>query len=450
MHARRAIRCRIAPACPGMYNAYNVLAATAVATALGVQPRRSSSARWPTFKSAFGRIERVAVDGRTITLALVKNPVGFNEVLRMLTMATDGLSVPTMIVINDRHRRRPRRLVALGCRFRAAGRRCGAADHRRHPRHGHGQPAQVRRRDPTTASGRSDPIPARRWTSSSRAFPRAAAATSLPTYTAMLDLRANLAERGRRRAVLGAVAMSMTFTIGWLYPTKMNIYGDRGNVIALKRRAAWRGLCARGGRDQHRRPDPGRHRRLLLRRRPGRAAGRRLARSPWREGRGDQGRDRERRRRCWPSAAATSSSATSTARTRPTRCPASACSTSSALPVPSGSSATSWSRAQWRRSGRLREPLRPDPPRRRLSRPWARSRSARGNNGSDGTEGAIYRNAIGCYLHGSLLPKNPAVTDWLIEQSLRRRDPDFTLASLSDSVEQAARSTAIERAVATR
>ena len=36
-----------------------------------------------------------------------------------------------------------------------------------------------------------------------------------------------------------------TYTIGWLYPTKMNIYGDRGNVIALQRRAEWRGLKTR-------------------------------------------------------------------------------------------------------------------------------------------------------------------------------------------------------------
>jgi UDP-N-acetylmuramyl tripeptide synthase len=36
-----------------------------------------------------------------LTLALVKNPVGFNETLRMLTMATDGLAVPTLIAIND-------------------------------------------------------------------------------------------------------------------------------------------------------------------------------------------------------------------------------------------------------------------------------------------------------------------------------------------------------------
>ncbi len=35
-----------------------------------------------------------------------------------------------------------------------------------------------------------------------------------------------------------------TLRIGWLYPTKMNIYGDRGNVIVLAQRAAWRGIAS--------------------------------------------------------------------------------------------------------------------------------------------------------------------------------------------------------------
>ena len=37
-----------------------------------------------------------------------------------------------------------------------------------------------------------------------------------------------------------------------------------------------------------------------------------------------------------------------------------------------------------------------------------------GNNGEDGTEGAVYRDAYGCYLHGSLLPKNPWFADRLL------------------------------------
>jgi UDP-N-acetylmuramyl tripeptide synthase len=53
------------------------------------------------FRSAFGRIERLTYKGRELTLALVKNPTGFNEVLRMLTAETGGLQLQTMIAIND-------------------------------------------------------------------------------------------------------------------------------------------------------------------------------------------------------------------------------------------------------------------------------------------------------------------------------------------------------------
>ena len=47
--------------------------------------------------------------------------------------------------------------------------------------------------------------------------------------------------------------------------------------------------------------------------------------------------------------------------------------------------------------------------------PFGRVRSGDGNNGKDGTEGALARRVIGTYLHGSLLPKNPAVADWLLQ-----------------------------------
>jgi CobQ-like glutamine amidotransferase family enzyme len=55
------------------------------------------------------------------------------------------------------------------------------------------------------------------------------------------------------------------------------------------------------------------------------------------------------------------------------------------------------------------------------ARPFARVRRGFGNNGDDGTEGAVYRAAIGTYLHGSLLPKNPRVTDRLIADGLTHR-----------------------------
>jgi len=55
-------------------------------------------------------------------------------------------------------------------------------------------------------------------------------------------------------AILGNV--TQTFTVGWLYPDLMNIYGDRGNILTLVKRAEWRGLEAtvlelgRGATDQ--------------------------------------------------------------------------------------------------------------------------------------------------------------------------------------------------------
>jgi CobQ-like glutamine amidotransferase family enzyme len=69
-----------------------------------------------------------------------------------------------------------------------------------------------------------------------------------------------------------------------------------------------------------------------------------------------------------------------------------------------------------------------------------------GNNGKDGTEGAIYRNVFGTYLHGSLLPKNPAFADFLIALALRRQDSDVQLAPLDDKVETRAHREAVRLA----
>jgi UDP-N-acetylmuramyl tripeptide synthase len=91
---------RVGIGVPGLYNAYNALAAAAVAREAGVSWDAITRA-FGAFRSAFGRIERLTYKGRELTLALVKNPTGFNEVLRMLTAETGGLQLPTMIAIND-------------------------------------------------------------------------------------------------------------------------------------------------------------------------------------------------------------------------------------------------------------------------------------------------------------------------------------------------------------
>jgi CobQ-like glutamine amidotransferase family enzyme len=44
-----------------------------------------------------------------------------------------------------------------------------------------------------------------------------------------------------------------------------------------------------------------------------------------------------------------------------------------------------------------------------------------GNNIEDNSEGGVYKNLIGTYLHGSFLPKNPHIADWLISKALRRK-----------------------------
>ena len=84
------------------------------------------------------------------------------------------------------------------------------------------------------------------------------------------------------------------------------------------------------------------------------------------------------------------------------------------------------------------------------ARPLGKSVVGYGNNAKDGQEGAIQGNIFGCYLHGSLLPKNPHFADHLLKLSLKRRYGNMDLAPLDDSIEMAAHRAAIKRAHATR
>lgn len=68
-----------------------------------------------------------------------------------------------------------------------------------------------------------------------------------------------------------------------------------------------------------------------------------------------------------------------------------------------------------------------------------------GNNGEDQTEGCIKHNAIGCYMHGSILPKNPKLADWLLKTALQvKYGKDLTLAPLDDTLEQKAHQATIQ------
>lgn len=68
-----------------------------------------------------------------------------------------------------------------------------------------------------------------------------------------------------------------------------------------------------------------------------------------------------------------------------------------------------------------------------------------GNNGQDESEGAQYRNVIGTYLHGSLLPKNPLIADYLIEKAVIRKYGEFTPTVINDQFAVHARAIALKR-----
>jgi hypothetical protein len=72
--------------------------------------------------------------------------------------------------------------------------------------------------------------------------------------------------------------------------------------------------------------------------------------------------------------------------------------------------------------------------------PLGRVVSGYGNNGEDGTEGAFYRNAIATYSHGPLLPKNPFIADWLIQTALLEKyQTPVSLEPLDDTLATQAR-----------
>lgn len=69
-----------------------------------------------------------------------------------------------------------------------------------------------------------------------------------------------------------------------------------------------------------------------------------------------------------------------------------------------------------------------------------------GNNSSDGTEGMVYKNCIGTYLHGPILPKNPKVADWLIAQAIElKTGAPADLAPLDDTIEERAHKVSASR-----
>ena len=92
---------------PGLYNVYNALAALAAALRLGVDLEAAVGAL-SGVEAAFGRVETIAVAGVPVSILLIKNPAGANEVLRTLRLEAardrngDGRGLDLWIALNDR------------------------------------------------------------------------------------------------------------------------------------------------------------------------------------------------------------------------------------------------------------------------------------------------------------------------------------------------------------
>ncbi len=177
---------------PGLYNALNALAACAAGLLLAITPAAIRGSL-EQFSAAFGRIERVVSDaGTPMLIALIKNPVGASETVRML--AGNGQPMHILIAINDRLADGTdvswlwdadfEPLTPLIQHAVVSGTR--AADMAVRLKYA-GVPANQIQIAEDLAQALDRAL---------RAVPAGATLAVLPTYTAMLDLRAELARRG--------------------------------------------------------------------------------------------------------------------------------------------------------------------------------------------------------------------------------------------------------------
>jgi len=176
---------------PGLYNVYNALAAVAAALELGIEPSPIPPAL-AGMRAAFGRVETIEVGDTKVSILLIKNPAGANEVLRTLRLEAGGEGVDLWIALNDRIadgrdvswvwdadfellEGAVRRVTCAGTRAAEMAVRLKYA----------GWPLDAIEVEPDVGASLDRALSA----SSRRLF-------ALPTYTALLELRKLLAKRG--------------------------------------------------------------------------------------------------------------------------------------------------------------------------------------------------------------------------------------------------------------
>jgi lipid II isoglutaminyl synthase (glutamine-hydrolysing) len=175
---------------PGLYNVYNALAAAALCLALGIS-LEDVVAGLHAVTAAFGRAEKIAVGDIELSILLVKNPAGANEILRTLMLEPGELNL--LAILNDRTAdgkdvswvwdadfeilaSRVRRVTCAGTRAAELALRLKYA----------GVPVDRLRVVPSLAAALDEALAV---TPAGRLF-------ALPTYTALLELRDELSNRG--------------------------------------------------------------------------------------------------------------------------------------------------------------------------------------------------------------------------------------------------------------
>jgi UDP-N-acetylmuramyl tripeptide synthase len=86
---------------PGLYNVYNALAALAAGLRSGVPLDRVREGL-ESMRAVFGRVETIEVSGKPVSIFLIKNPAGANEVLRTLTLESSNGGIDMWLALNDR------------------------------------------------------------------------------------------------------------------------------------------------------------------------------------------------------------------------------------------------------------------------------------------------------------------------------------------------------------
>ena len=173
----------------GLYNVYNVLAAYAAACSVGLDGAYIAE-RLSTFKAAFGRQERIEFRGRHLVLVLSKNPAGFNETLRTASELAGGKHY--IIGLNDRKADGTDVSWIWDVDFEQLKDRAATvipAGNRAYDLAVRLKYAGVRAEEPQTEPGKALDALIKNTNEDDTAY-------LLCTYTALLDLRAELVRRG--------------------------------------------------------------------------------------------------------------------------------------------------------------------------------------------------------------------------------------------------------------